>query len=207
MIYFLDASALVKRYVKEVGSDDVRRLVRRKTRLATSVLAGVEIPCALARRAREGDLPLDAAREHSRRVASDLSETHAVAARAPVLEVAAELAWRHPLRAYDAVQLASAVWLARESRTAVTFVCADQKLAAAAASCDQVSERRSSRALVSRTASASGRADACARSASTSAEPLIASRSRRLPRARASARGARAGPPASRASARPRGSR
>ena len=33
MIYFLDASALVKRYVKEAGSEDVRRLVRRKARL------------------------------------------------------------------------------------------------------------------------------------------------------------------------------
>jgi predicted nucleic acid-binding protein len=133
LIHFLDASALVKRYVKEAGSEDVSRLVRRKTRLATSVLAGVEIPSALARRAREGDLPLDAAREHSRRVASDLSETHVVAARAHVLEVAAELVWRHPLRAYDAVQLGSAVWLARESRMAVTFVCADQRLATAAA--------------------------------------------------------------------------
>ena len=133
MIHFLDASALVKRYVKEAGSEDVRRLLRRKARLATSVLAGVEIPSALARRAREGELPLDAAREHSRRVASDLSETHVVAARAHVLEVAAELVWRHPLRAYDAVQLGSAVWLARESRTAITFVCADQRLATAAA--------------------------------------------------------------------------
>ncbi len=133
MIYFLDASALVKRYAKEAGSEDVRRLVRRKARLATSVLARVEVPSALARRAREGDLPLDGAREHSRRVASDLSETYVVAARSQVLAVATELVWRHPLRAYDAVQLASAVWLARESRTAVTFVCADQRLATAAA--------------------------------------------------------------------------
>jgi len=133
LIHFLDASALVKRYVKEAGSEDVRRLVRRKPRLATSILSGVEIPSALARRTREGDLPRDAAREHSRRVASDLSETHVVAARVQVLELAAELVWRHPLRAYDAVQLASAVWLARESRMALTFVCADQRLATAAA--------------------------------------------------------------------------
>jgi len=114
LIHFLDASALVKRYVKEAGSEDVRRLVRRKPRLATSILSGVEIPSALARRTREGDLPRDAAREHSRRVASDLSETHVVAARVQVLELAA-------------------VWLARESRMALTFVCADQRLATAAA--------------------------------------------------------------------------
>jgi predicted nucleic acid-binding protein len=138
LIHFLDASALVKRYVKEAGSDDVRRLVRRKARLATSILAGVEIPSALARRAREGDLPLDAAREHARRAGARATGGvrplgDVVAARGQVLEVAAELVWRHPLRAYDAVQLTSAVWLARESRTKVTFVCADQRLATAAA--------------------------------------------------------------------------
>lgn len=74
MIYFLDASALVKRYVKESGDDDVRRLAKRRTRLATSIPSAVEIPSALARRAREGDLPIEAAEEHSRRVASDLLE-------------------------------------------------------------------------------------------------------------------------------------
>ena len=116
MIYFLDASALVKRCVKEGGSEDVRRLVRRKARLATSVLTGVEIPSALARRAREGDLPLDGAREHSRRVASDLSETHVVAARPQVLEVATELVWRHPLRAAGPFQLA------RDAMTGETFL-------------------------------------------------------------------------------------
>lgn len=50
-----------------------------------------------------------------------------------MIELAAELVWRHPLRAYDAIQLASALWLARESRMALTFVCADRRLAAAAA--------------------------------------------------------------------------
>ena len=85
-----------------------------------------------ARRASPHRLPLDAARERSRQVAADLSETHVVAVRPQVLDLAAELAWRNPLRAYDAVQLASAVWLTHESRIALTFVCADRRLATVA---------------------------------------------------------------------------
>jgi uncharacterized protein len=132
LIHFLDASALVKRYVQEPGTEDIRRLVRRRTRLAASALSFVEIPSALSRRARAGDLPPDAAREHSARVARDLEEMHVILPRTPVLDIASDLVWRHPLRAYDAVQLASAVWLARETQLALTFVCADRKLADAA---------------------------------------------------------------------------
>jgi hypothetical protein len=132
LIHFLDASALVKRYVQEPGTDDIRRLSRRRSRLAASALSFVEIPSALSRRARAGDLPLDAAREHSARVARDLGEMHVILPRTPVLDIASDLVWRHPLRAYDALQLASAVWLARETQLALTFVCADRKLADAA---------------------------------------------------------------------------
>jgi predicted nucleic acid-binding protein len=39
-----------------------------------------------------------------------------------------KLVARHPLRAYDAVQLACASLLAQRAATAVTFVCADYRL-------------------------------------------------------------------------------
>ncbi len=95
MIYFLDASALVKRYVREPGSDLVRGLVRRKRRMAASGVSSVEV-------------------------------------RGPVLSLAALLCERHPLRAYDAIQLASALRLGSEGGIAITFVCADDALHAAA---------------------------------------------------------------------------
>jgi hypothetical protein len=132
LIYFLDASALVKRYVKEAGTEQIRRLLRGRAALGASILSSVEVASALARRARAGDLPQSAAKSHGRRAASDLAEMHVIAASREVLKITVELIWRHPLRAYDAIQLASAIRLSRETGLAVTFVCGDGRLAAAA---------------------------------------------------------------------------
>ena len=62
----------------------------------------------------------------------DLQEMRVVELQAPVLELAAELVWQHPLRAYDALQLGSALRLARATGLAVTFLCSDTKLCQAA---------------------------------------------------------------------------
>jgi len=132
LIYFLDASALVKRYIREPGSDVVRSLGR-KRRLAASRISAVEVAAALWRRSREGDVTAAAVRSCLARLAADLVEIDIVEPRGAVLDIAAELVSRHPLRAYDAVQLASALRLARSTRMALTFACADAKLCTVAA--------------------------------------------------------------------------
>jgi uncharacterized protein len=132
LIYFLDSSALVKRYVREIGTDAVARLFGGRSKLAASALARVEVTSALFRRARAGDLGVEEARAHAARVAVDLGDLYVVEPRGTVLELASELVERWPLRAYDAVQLGSAIRLARAGGTAVTFVCADRGLVAAA---------------------------------------------------------------------------
>jgi uncharacterized protein len=129
LIYFLDASALVKAYVRERGTDEVRKLYRRT--LAVSTVSLVEVRSALGRRQREGTL-----REaHVDAIVSalkvDVAEMWAVEARKSVLERAGELLDRHPLRAYDSMQLASALTIFQRVR-AVTFVCADVTLMEAA---------------------------------------------------------------------------
>ena len=62
MRYF-DASALVKRYVRETGSVKVRRLLSSDVS-ATSRLSAVEITSALMRRSREGAF-VDAERDRA----------------------------------------------------------------------------------------------------------------------------------------------
>jgi predicted nucleic acid-binding protein len=132
LIYFLDSSALAKRYVQEPGTAVVVGLFRRAAQLAASGLALVEVPAALFRRARAGDLTLDQARTHAAEVEKDLRQMYVVEPRKAVLDRANELVHRHPLRAYDAVQLASALRLRQSSGAAVTLVCADRALATAA---------------------------------------------------------------------------
>ena len=54
-MHYFDASALAKRYVREIGSQSVRRLLAAGV-AATSRLSEVEVASAIARRAREGVL-------------------------------------------------------------------------------------------------------------------------------------------------------
>jgi predicted nucleic acid-binding protein len=132
LIYFLDSSALAKRYLAEPGSYRIRLLIQKRKDLAVSRISSVEIAAALSRRARQGDLGQDAARMLSQRMEEDLQAMRVVELRTPVLELAAALVWQHPLRAYDALQLGSALRLARATGLAVTFVCSDAHLCQAA---------------------------------------------------------------------------
>jgi len=132
MIYFVDASALVKRYVREPGTDAVRSLFSRGKKLAASRITAVEVPAALARRARSGDLDERLAMKQAARVAADLGNMYLVELRREVVRIANELVWRHAMRAYDAVQLASALHLKSATGISMTFVCADRMLSDAA---------------------------------------------------------------------------
>ncbi|MBX7115364.1 MAG: type II toxin-antitoxin system VapC family toxin [Myxococcaceae bacterium] len=132
MIHFLDSSALVKRYVREPGTERISTLFRGRKEIAASRLAEVEVASALSRRSRKGDLPAEVARRHHRELLVDLSELRLVEIREPVLKLAGELVWRRSLRAYDALQLASALRLSQATGIAVTFWCADETLCEAA---------------------------------------------------------------------------
>ena len=60
---FLDSSALVKRYIREHGTERVVDIVGGPDRLTVSRLAWVEVTATLARRAKGGDLSPDALAE------------------------------------------------------------------------------------------------------------------------------------------------
>lgn len=132
MTVFADSSALVKRYADEPGADVVRALPV----LVVSALARVEVPAALWRKTRMGELSAQDARLLSVAFAADYADDEvmlAVAVRANVLDDAARLVATHALRAYDAVQLASAR-AAREADAQVDgFACFDADLRQAAA--------------------------------------------------------------------------
>jgi predicted nucleic acid-binding protein len=133
---FVDASAGVKRYVDEVGSD----LVAGLDDLAVSALTRVEIPSALWRKQREGRLSVDqvavlleAFEVDWHGTATEEPRFAVVAAGPEVLVLAAELLGRHDLRAGDAVQLASALTVEDLSPEPVAFACFDARLREAAA--------------------------------------------------------------------------
>ena len=110
-IYFVDSSALVKRYIQEVGTSWVRRLTRQAAanHIYLARITVVEVTSAIARR-RKGGTVLPA------RASSMLSEFRKhMAGRYTMIEItpvlvanAAKLANSRELRAYDAVQLSAA---------------------------------------------------------------------------------------------------
>lgn len=133
--YFLDSSALVKRYLLETGTAWVRGLTRHRPSTVIDIahITTVEVTCALARR-RKGKL-LTAARASSllRRFRQHLDGRYVVVEVTPaLLDDAARPGNAHSLRAYDAVQLAVALEVNRSHQEAgagpITFISADRPL-------------------------------------------------------------------------------
>ncbi len=131
MIYYFDASALVKRYVKEAGSDSVRRSIE-KGISCTSRLSEVEIASALTRRAREGGLSqFDRDRALSA-LSDDMAAIYVVELSIEITGLARDLLLRNRLKTSDAVQLASCVYLRERTEREVLFVAFDDRLNGAA---------------------------------------------------------------------------
>jgi predicted nucleic acid-binding protein len=134
--YFVDSSALVKRYVQETGTAWVRRLTRRNASTVVYIahITVVEVTCAVARR-RKGTPPLTPRRASSilRRFRQHLAARYTVIEMTPeLLDEAVRLGNEHALRAYDAVQLAVALEVNRchqaDGFAPVTLISADQAL-------------------------------------------------------------------------------
>ena len=131
MIAYFDSSALVKRYVAETGSGDVRALLDRATP-ATSRLSAVEIASALARRCREGHLSASLRDRLLGELDEDLESFYLVEVAPDVVRFASAMLKRNPLRAADAVHLASSLVLQEKLGSPVVFAAFDRNLAAAA---------------------------------------------------------------------------
>jgi predicted nucleic acid-binding protein len=140
-VYFVDSSALVKRYVAEVGTVWVQSLADPDSRnhLIIARITQVEVAGALARREREGSLDPEAVSQALDTLRYDLDTQYQVVELDPtVAGTATQLVRLHPLRAYDAVQLASAQQIyaafAQDVAPPFTFLTADDRLLAVAES-------------------------------------------------------------------------
>ena len=134
---YLDTSALLKLYVEEVGTERVARAVEEAEdgRIVILDLTPVEARSAIRRREREGDIASADADRVLRQIEDDASALFLVQpSTSAVIEEAARLIDRHPLRAYDALQLAGCLVVRAGMPEPVTFVCADARLCEAAAS-------------------------------------------------------------------------
>jgi uncharacterized protein len=135
LIIFADSSALVTLY-----ADEPDRLGGEMESLLVSQLARVEVPSAVWRKHRMGELSTSDARtlvdafETDYFGADDLAQRFVVVAvTASVLDHAARMTASHGLRAYDAIQLASACAARSADSGCRTFAAFDRALRSAAA--------------------------------------------------------------------------
>ena len=133
--YFLDTSAIVKRYFPEQGRSWILALCRpaHGNRLYISQAALVEVVATICRKAREQfvtvterDLLIDIFRQDSQNSYTVIPVTTSI------YTSAGNLCRSHSLRAYDAIQLACALSLREEAvadqAPLPIFVCADTNL-------------------------------------------------------------------------------
>ncbi len=137
--YFLDSSALVKRYVSEIGSAWVQQITAPQTGnlLFIARITWVEVLSAFARRQREGSLTSADVAQVKNEFHSDLNTQYQVIELdVTVAERAGQLVEQYPLRAYDAVQLASVLLLqsafATTQSAQLIFLSADNRLSTVA---------------------------------------------------------------------------
>lgn len=111
MIAYLDASALVKLFLDESGSDVAHELWDSGLPIATTRISQAELACALESAVRSG-------RTDRRGVRSGVQDgtflwrrADAIEIDAPLVDRAAQLGVRHGLRGVDAVHVASALEL------------------------------------------------------------------------------------------------
>jgi predicted nucleic acid-binding protein len=134
-VYFFDSSALVKRYVAEIGTPWVQSIFAAAPANVVYLarMALVEVTSAVARRQRAGTVSLADATTFLTQFRQDTAmEYRIIEITAPLLSAAALIAESHALRAYDAVQLAAASELHAQRTanglSALTLISADHEL-------------------------------------------------------------------------------
>ena len=109
MILYLDASALVKRYVAEPGTPEVARAIAGAKVIGTSIVSRAEIVAALAEAIRMDTLAHEAAASALQAFRGEWPNLVRIQTTEMLVARADGLAWELGLRGYDAVHLASAL--------------------------------------------------------------------------------------------------
>lgn len=132
MIYFLDSSALVKRYIAETGSDTVMSLIEGEQRLAVSWLALPETISAITRRAKNSDLNAEDLQRVQTQFALDWQRFLVLEVSGEPVGEAESLIARRALRGADSIHLSTALWLRRRAHVPVILVASGNELLVAA---------------------------------------------------------------------------
>jgi predicted nucleic acid-binding protein len=134
VILYLDASALVKRYVAELGSPEVSAAISRSLVTGTVLISRAEVEAALAKAVRLQALTQEEGLASLQVFRNEWPDLVRVQVTEMVVAQAGNFAWDHGLRGYDAVHLAAASAWQDALGERVTLATFDKHLWAAAES-------------------------------------------------------------------------
>jgi predicted nucleic acid-binding protein len=132
MNLYADTSALIKKYVRETGSEQVADHFNQYPVIGTAALTQAEMASAMSKAARLGWVNESEILTAWLDFLSHWPAYMRLPLSAGVVERAASIAWRHGLRAYDSVHLACALAWKNVTGDEVIFACYDQNLSKAA---------------------------------------------------------------------------
>ena len=124
----------MKRYVEEDESPAVVARIERAPIIGTALITWIEVPAALKKAVRTGDMNRNEAEEAHREFLEDWPDLTRIRVTDALAARAGDMAWRHDLRAYDAAQLAAALTWRDEvdAEDEIVFACYDRDLRGAA---------------------------------------------------------------------------
>lgn len=133
MIYYVDASAWVKYYLSEQGSNWMTAFFGNHPRCAAHELAPVEVAATILRRHQMQQVEARLSQETINEVNRHFRGFLAIPWGALSTESVQEVLFRHRLRGADGIHFAAALWLQTQSRDEqVTLVASDAELLKAA---------------------------------------------------------------------------
>ncbi|MGQ0601063.1 MAG: type II toxin-antitoxin system VapC family toxin [Anaerolineales bacterium] len=128
MIVYLDASALVKRYLQETGTEEVEALIDDAQITGTALISRAEVVAALGKAARMSLVKQDEAARAVQAFRTDWPALFRLRLDEATIAQADNLAWTHGLRGFDAVHLAAAqTWQDALTET-IVFATYDKQL-------------------------------------------------------------------------------
>lgn len=132
MILYLDASALVKRYIQEKASEDVNAWIDAAEMVVTGLITRVEVTAAIARASRMKLISPDEGLAALRQLRSEWESFQRLPITENTVILGDTLAVEHNLRGYDATHLACVLIWQDILGTPVTLASFDGQLTEAA---------------------------------------------------------------------------
>jgi uncharacterized protein len=137
-VLYVDSSALIKRYIRESGTDRLNAKLEEAFTLNSGIFVSVigyaEVLATISRCLRENPRRLRKTDLFRRRFQVDWTSAFSrVELTADILDLVARLVKTHPLRGSDAIHLASAIWVRNTlQNNLLVFVASDNRLKNAA---------------------------------------------------------------------------